>query len=188
MCEWMPQQCCIWSPTVFYRAHLWYVFWSSTFLHSMVPNRVVPYPAIYSGPGHSFSCQPFLKHFHPCHDVYSDVTDEMKICREEIFGPVQVIQKFKTIEEVIERANRYFFLCFQRCHLALSWCCFSVTFIKTESRDGILGHQFNKRLPSLAPCYSQSLLQADFQEIHTLLWILKSYKKNLRNKKTRFYS
>jgi acyl-CoA reductase-like NAD-dependent aldehyde dehydrogenase len=33
----------------------------------------------------------------------------MKICREEIFGPVQVIQKFKTIEEVIERANRYIF-------------------------------------------------------------------------------
>jgi len=38
--------------------------------------------------------------------VFSDVTDEMKICQEEIFGPVQVIQKFKTIDEVIARANK----------------------------------------------------------------------------------
>jgi len=37
--------------------------------------------------------------------VFSDVTDDMKICREEIFGPVQVIQKFKTIDEAITRAN-----------------------------------------------------------------------------------
>lgn len=29
----------------------------------------------------------------------------MVIAREEIFGPVVVIMKFKTIEEVIERAN-----------------------------------------------------------------------------------
>jgi len=38
--------------------------------------------------------------------VFSDVKDEMKICQEEIFGPVQVIQKFGTIDEVIERANK----------------------------------------------------------------------------------
>lgn len=37
--------------------------------------------------------------------VFSDVTDDMKIAQEEIFGPVQSIFKFKTIEEVIERAN-----------------------------------------------------------------------------------
>ena len=37
--------------------------------------------------------------------VFADVTDEMKIAREEIFGPVMSILKFKTIEEVIERAN-----------------------------------------------------------------------------------
>ncbi|XP_049951814.1 aldehyde dehydrogenase 1A1-like [Schistocerca serialis cubense] len=37
--------------------------------------------------------------------VFSNVTDEMKIAREEIFGPVQSIIKFKTLEEVIERAN-----------------------------------------------------------------------------------
>ncbi|XP_013387907.1 aldehyde dehydrogenase, mitochondrial-like [Lingula anatina] len=37
--------------------------------------------------------------------VFSDVTDDMRIAREEIFGPVQTILKFKTLEEVIEKAN-----------------------------------------------------------------------------------
>ncbi|XP_033101241.1 aldehyde dehydrogenase 9-like [Anneissia japonica] len=38
--------------------------------------------------------------------VFSDVTDDMTVAREEIFGPVQVILKFKDIEEVIERAHK----------------------------------------------------------------------------------
>ncbi len=42
--------------------------------------------------------------------------------------------------------------------------------VRQDSRDGILGHQFDKRLESFAPCYSQSLLLADFTENHTLLW------------------
>ncbi|XP_056135223.1 retinal dehydrogenase 2 [Lampris incognitus] len=37
--------------------------------------------------------------------VFSNVRDDMRIAKEEIFGPVQQIMKFKTIEEVIERAN-----------------------------------------------------------------------------------
>lgn len=37
--------------------------------------------------------------------VFADVTDNMTIAKEEIFGPVMSIMKFKTIEEVIERAN-----------------------------------------------------------------------------------
>lgn len=37
--------------------------------------------------------------------VFSGVTDNMRIATDEIFGPVQSILKFKTIEEVIERAN-----------------------------------------------------------------------------------
>ncbi len=45
----------------------------------------------------------------------------------------------------------------------------------SEPRDGILGHQFNKRLESFAPCYSQFLLLA------------KSVK-SPRNKKTGVYS
>ncbi|GFR81909.1 retinal dehydrogenase [Elysia marginata] len=37
--------------------------------------------------------------------VFSDVQDNMRIAKEEIFGPVQQIFKFKTLEEVLERAN-----------------------------------------------------------------------------------
>uniref|UniRef100_A0A8C0WVB5 Aldehyde dehydrogenase domain-containing protein n=1 Tax=Castor canadensis TaxID=51338 RepID=A0A8C0WVB5_CASCN len=37
--------------------------------------------------------------------VFSNVTDEMRIAKEEIFGPVQQIMKFKSVEEVIKRAN-----------------------------------------------------------------------------------
>ncbi|XP_029497407.1 retinal dehydrogenase 2 [Oncorhynchus nerka] len=37
--------------------------------------------------------------------VFSNVKDDMRIAKEEIFGPVQQIMKFKTIDEVIERAN-----------------------------------------------------------------------------------
>jgi len=37
--------------------------------------------------------------------VFSNVKDEMTIAKEEIFGPVQSIFKFETIEEAIKRAN-----------------------------------------------------------------------------------
>jgi aldehyde dehydrogenase (NAD+) len=37
--------------------------------------------------------------------VFSDVTDDMVVSREEIFGPVQCIHKFETLDEVIKRAN-----------------------------------------------------------------------------------
>ena len=36
---------------------------------------------------------------------FTNVKDDMKIAREEIFGPVACLFKFKTAEEVIERAN-----------------------------------------------------------------------------------
>ncbi|EFN60072.1 hypothetical protein CHLNCDRAFT_133364 [Chlorella variabilis] len=38
--------------------------------------------------------------------VFADVTDQMKIAQEEIFGPVQSILKYHTTEEVIARANK----------------------------------------------------------------------------------
>jgi aldehyde dehydrogenase (NAD+) len=38
--------------------------------------------------------------------VFADVQDDMKIAREEIFGPVMSIIPFKGIDEVITRANR----------------------------------------------------------------------------------
>ena len=38
--------------------------------------------------------------------VFADVKDEMKIAKEEIFGPVMSILKFKDVDEVIERGNQ----------------------------------------------------------------------------------
>ena len=38
--------------------------------------------------------------------VFADVKDEMKIAREEIFGPVMTIIPFKDLDEVIERGNK----------------------------------------------------------------------------------
>lgn len=37
--------------------------------------------------------------------VFADVTDDMRIAKEEIFGPVQQILKYKTFDEAIARAN-----------------------------------------------------------------------------------
>ncbi|KAH7848357.1 hypothetical protein Vadar_001841 [Vaccinium darrowii] len=37
--------------------------------------------------------------------VFTNVTDNMVIAREEIFGPVMSLMKFKTVDEVIKRAN-----------------------------------------------------------------------------------
>ncbi len=37
--------------------------------------------------------------------IFSDVTDQMRIAKEEIFGPVASVLSFETIDEVIERAN-----------------------------------------------------------------------------------
>jgi aldehyde dehydrogenase (NAD+) len=41
--------------------------------------------------------------------VFTDVRDDMKIAKEEIFGPVMSILKFKDVEEVVERGNRTFY-------------------------------------------------------------------------------
>src|SRR3954469_6884917 len=38
--------------------------------------------------------------------VFADVRDDMKIARDEIFGPVMSILKFKDIDDVIARANK----------------------------------------------------------------------------------
>jgi aldehyde dehydrogenase (NAD+) len=38
--------------------------------------------------------------------VFCDVKDEMKIAREEIFGPVMSILRFEDADEVIDRGNR----------------------------------------------------------------------------------
>jgi len=38
--------------------------------------------------------------------VFSDLKDEMRIVKEEVFGPVLSVLKFSTIDEVIQRANK----------------------------------------------------------------------------------
>lgn len=38
--------------------------------------------------------------------VFADVSDNMRVAQEEIFGPVQQLIRFNNIDEVIERANR----------------------------------------------------------------------------------
>jgi hypothetical protein len=48
---------------------------------------------------------------------------------------------------------------------------------KREARDGILGHQFNKRFESFASCYSESLLLADFKETQLFSGLNNPYKK-----------
>jgi len=37
--------------------------------------------------------------------LFTETKQDMKICREEIFGPVLSVQKFKDTEELVERAN-----------------------------------------------------------------------------------
>merc|ERR1712050_284132 len=37
--------------------------------------------------------------------VFTEVTDDMTIAKEEIFGPVMQLLKFKTLEDAIQRAN-----------------------------------------------------------------------------------
>jgi aldehyde dehydrogenase (NAD+) len=41
--------------------------------------------------------------------VFDNVKDEMKIAREEIFGPVMNVLRFKEVDEVIARGNRTFY-------------------------------------------------------------------------------
>jgi aldehyde dehydrogenase (NAD+) len=38
--------------------------------------------------------------------IFTDVTDDMTIAREEIFGPVMCCLKFRTLDEAIKRANK----------------------------------------------------------------------------------
>ncbi|CAK9291704.1 unnamed protein product [Gordionus sp. m RMFG-2023] len=57
--------------------------------------------AILEAGGHRVDCKGFF--LQPT--VFSGVTDTMKIASQEIMGPIQQILKFKTVEEVIDRAN-----------------------------------------------------------------------------------
>jgi aldehyde dehydrogenase (NAD+) len=45
------------------------------------------------------------KGYHVQPTIFTDVTDNMKIAKEEIFGPVMQVLKFKTLAEAVERCN-----------------------------------------------------------------------------------
>ncbi len=47
----------------------------------------------------------FAKGFFIEPTIITNVKDDMKICKEEVFGPVLTVQGFSTFDEVIERAN-----------------------------------------------------------------------------------
>jgi succinate-semialdehyde dehydrogenase/glutarate-semialdehyde dehydrogenase len=47
----------------------------------------------------------FAKGYFYAPTVLTNVSEEMRVCREEIFGPVAPILTFRTEEEVVERAN-----------------------------------------------------------------------------------
>jgi len=64
-------------------------------------------------------------------------------------------------------------------HSLLCFCHITDILCMRVFRDGIVGHQFDKRLESFAPFYSQSLPLADFTENHTLLWIRETRKLSL---------
>lgn len=53
----------------------------------------------------SGSSTDFSKGFFIAPTVFTDVKDSMRICQEEIFGPVVVISSFDTEEEALSRAN-----------------------------------------------------------------------------------
>ncbi|XAR53320.1 Aldehyde dehydrogenase (NAD(P)(+)) [Bertholletia excelsa] len=48
-------------------------------------------------------CKPKGYYIEPT--IFADVADDMTIAKEEIFGPVLSLMKFKTVEEAIKRAN-----------------------------------------------------------------------------------
>jgi aldehyde dehydrogenase (NAD+) len=48
---------------------------------------------------------PLAKGYYIPPTVFADVRDEMRIAREEIFGPVASILPFDTVEEVVQRSN-----------------------------------------------------------------------------------
>lgn len=49
--------------------------------------------------------KPYDKGFYVNPTIFSNVKPEMRIVKEEIFGPVAVVQKFKNEEEAVEMAN-----------------------------------------------------------------------------------
>jgi len=73
-------------------------------VHSLVEDAVKHGAKLVTG-GHYLTGDPYTKGFFYAPAVLLDVTDDMAIAQEEIFGPAAPILTFDTEEEVIRRAN-----------------------------------------------------------------------------------
>ena len=75
-------------------------------------DKVMDYIKVGQGEGATLACggktpalQGFENGFFVEPTVFTEVTDTMRIAREEIFGPVMSVLSFETEDEVVERAN-----------------------------------------------------------------------------------
>ena len=73
-------------------------------VHALVEDAVGRGARVVVG-GHPIKDGPLASGFFYAPTVLLDVTDEMPVCREEIFGPVAPVATFRTEDEVIRRAN-----------------------------------------------------------------------------------
>jgi len=73
-------------------------------VHSLVEDAVKHGAKLVAG-GHYLTGDPYAKGYFYAPAVLLDVTDDMAIAQEEIFGPAAPILTFDTEEEVIRRAN-----------------------------------------------------------------------------------
>ena len=73
-------------------------------VHSLVEDAVRRGARLVTG-GHYLDGEPYARGFFYAPAVLLDVTDDMAIAQEEIFGPAAPILTFDTEEEVIRRAN-----------------------------------------------------------------------------------
>jgi succinate-semialdehyde dehydrogenase/glutarate-semialdehyde dehydrogenase len=73
-------------------------------VHSLVEDAVKHGAKLVAG-GHYLTGDPYAKGFFYAPAVLLDVTDDMAIAQEEIFGPAAPILTFDTEDEVIRRAN-----------------------------------------------------------------------------------
>src|SRR5207244_10834789 len=73
-------------------------------VHSLVQDAVARGSRLVTG-GHYLTDGPFKNGFFYAPAVLLDVTDDMPIAQEEIFGPAAPLLLFDTEEEIIRRAN-----------------------------------------------------------------------------------
>jgi succinate-semialdehyde dehydrogenase/glutarate-semialdehyde dehydrogenase len=72
--------------------------------HQLVEDAVSRGARVAAG-GHALTDGAFARGFFYAPTILLDATDDMPVCREEIFGPVAPVLTFETEDEVVRRAN-----------------------------------------------------------------------------------